>query len=57
MTKILAWQDKDRRRRMFDGEQWFDVLPGESVIIIVGRDLDTRVMKALGVATDDEEVK
>lgn len=59
MTKIMAWQDKHLRRRMFDGQQWFDVQPGETVVIIVGKDLDARVLTALGVSTgaDPEPTK
>jgi hypothetical protein len=55
MTKILAWQDSDRRRRMFDGQAWFDVEIGETCIVIIGRNLDAKVLKALGVATDDKD--
>lgn len=54
MTRVLAWQDKKLRRRMFDGQTWFDVEPGEVVVVIVGRDLDARLLTALGV-TDEPE--
>jgi hypothetical protein len=57
VTKILAWQDKETRRRMFDGAQWFDVEKGEVVIVIVGKDLDARVLAALGVTTETEPPK
>ena len=60
MTKILAWQDKDKRRRMFDGMQWHDVDKGEVVIVIVGRDIDSRVLAALGVVgqlTEESETE
>jgi hypothetical protein len=53
--RIRAWQDKHKRRRLFDGVVWFDAEAGESVIVIIGKDLDARVMRALGVATDDPD--
>lgn len=56
MTRVLAWQDKKFRRRMFDGQTWFDVEPGEVVVIVVGRDLDNRLLAALGLTeTADPE--
>lgn len=56
--RVVAWQDKEKRRRLFDGINWFDAEVGESVIVIIGKDLDARVMKALGVETDStEEIK
>jgi hypothetical protein len=57
VTKILAWQDKETRRRMFDGSQWFDVEKGEVVIVIIGKDLDARVLAAFGVPPESEPSK
>lgn len=58
MTRVFAWQDKATRRRMFDGERWFDVDPGEVVVMAIGRDINpTKFLTAIGVDVEPEEIK
>lgn len=52
--RIRVWQDKNRNRRAFDGEQWFDIQKGEVCVMIIGSDFDAKVLAALGVSSEDK---
>jgi len=47
-TRVHAWRDK-YRRYVHTGAGSLTIDPGETCIVIVGRDLDAAVLKALGV--------
>lgn len=57
MNRITATQDKEKCRRAFDGHSWTTVEPGEVVIQIIGKDLDVRMLTALGLVPEPEESK
>lgn len=49
-VRLVAWQDS-RRRYLHTAIGSITVDPGETAIVIVGRNFDTAVLRALGIET------